>query len=109
MLAGGFDVAMLILDTPTAPGINTAGWLAGDQAMIDAAALTGARAAVVATLPECLPESVAEQLSSGGIAPMVGLDDALGRLRGRRVHRRRTGRGRRRRPRCRGPSTLAMA
>ena len=78
VLAGGFVAAMLILDTPTAPGINTAGWLLAIQAMIDAAALTGARSAVVATLPECLPESVAEQLSSGGVAPMAGLDDALG-------------------------------
>jgi acyl-CoA synthetase (NDP forming) len=77
VLAGGFDVGMLILDTPTGPGINTAGWLLATEAMIDAAARTGARSAVVATLPECLPETVAARLSASGIAPMAGLDDAL--------------------------------
>jgi acyl-CoA synthetase (NDP forming) len=77
VLGGGFDIGMLILDTPTAPNINTAGWLVAIQAMIDAATRTGARSAVVATLPECLPEAVAEQLSASGIAPMAGLDDAL--------------------------------
>jgi acetate---CoA ligase (ADP-forming) len=77
VLAGGFDVGMLILDTPTGPGINTAGWLLATEAMIDAAARTGARSAVVASLPECLPETVAARLSASGIAPMAGLDDAL--------------------------------
>jgi acyl-CoA synthetase (NDP forming) len=77
VLAGGFDVGMLLLDTPTAPNINTAGWLMAIDAMIDAAGRTGARSAVVATLPECLPETVAGQLSASGIAPMAGLDDAL--------------------------------
>ncbi len=77
VLAGGFDVGMLILDTPTAPNINTTGWLMAIDAMIDAAGRTGARSAVIATLPECLPETVADKLSARGIAPMVGLDDAL--------------------------------
>jgi acyl-CoA synthetase (NDP forming) len=77
VLAGGFDVGMLILDVPTAAGVNSAGWFLAIEAMIDAATRTGARSAVVATLPECLPETAADRLSASAIAPMAGLDDAL--------------------------------
>ena len=39
--------------------------------------MTGGRAAVLATLPDCLPESVAEALIAAGIVPLLGIDDAL--------------------------------
>ena len=37
----------------------------------------GGRAAVLATLPDCLPESVAEALIAAGIVPLLGIDEAL--------------------------------
>ena len=77
VLSGGFDVSMLILDIPTAPEMKPDTWLVTADAIGDAAIATGARTAVVATLPECLPADVAAKLSAQGVAPMAGLDDAL--------------------------------
>ncbi|MGE0212174.1 MAG: acetate--CoA ligase family protein [Parvibaculaceae bacterium] len=76
-LAGGFDVGMLILDIPTSPGMSPATWLVTADAWAKAAQATGARAAMVASLLECLPEDVAGRVSAAGVAPMAGLDDAL--------------------------------
>jgi acyl-CoA synthetase (NDP forming) len=45
--------------------------------MAAASAATGARAAVVAALPENMPEALANELATKGVAPMFGLDDAL--------------------------------
>ena len=51
---------MLILDTPTQTHLDPAAWLKTARAFKAAALANKARAAVVATLPECLP------LDSGG-------------------------------------------
>ena len=77
VLAGGYDVAMLILDTPTHPATNPASWVVAARALVQAARNTGARAAVVATLHEGMPLDLANELSAAGVAPMMGLDDAL--------------------------------
>jgi acetyl-CoA synthetase len=77
VLAGGFDVAMLILDTPMHPNASPATWLVTARAMMNAAKATKARAAVVASLPECMPLDLANEFTANGVTPMVGLDDAL--------------------------------
>jgi acyl-CoA synthetase (NDP forming) len=77
VLSGGFDLGMLILDIPTIATMKPDTWLVTAEAFVKAHEQTTARAAVVATLPECLPETVAGRLSEAGIAPMAGLDDAL--------------------------------
>lgn len=77
VLGGGFDVGMLILDTPTQAHLDPAAWLKTARAFKAAALTNKARAAVVATLPECLPLELADDLVAEGIAPMFGLDDAL--------------------------------
>ncbi len=76
-LSGGFDVGMLILDVPTVEGPDPSSWITTADAFADAAAATGTRAAMVATLPECMPEGLGMRLGAAGIAPMSGLDDAL--------------------------------
>ena len=76
-LGGGFDTGLLILDVPTVPGADASSWVVTAEAFRRAALATGTRSAVVATLAECLPEDLAGRLSQAGIAPMVGLDDAL--------------------------------
>lgn len=76
-LAGGFDVGMLILDVPTQAHMNPEAWLTTGRAFRKAATATGARAAVVASLPECMPLYLADELAEHGVAPMMGLDDAL--------------------------------
>jgi acetate---CoA ligase (ADP-forming) len=77
VLKGGFDVGMVILDTPTHPKMKPDSWATTARAMAAAAKATGARAAVVASLSEGMPLWLAAELSESGVAPMMGLDDAL--------------------------------
>ena len=77
VLNGGFDVGMVILDTPTHPKMKPEAWAMTARAMAAAAQATGARAAVVASLSEGMPLWLADELSASGVAPMMGLDDAL--------------------------------
>ncbi|WP_374331885.1 acetate--CoA ligase family protein [Aestuariivirga sp.] len=77
VLKGGFDVGMVILDTPTHPKMKPDSWATTARAMAAASKATGARAAVVASLSEGMPLSLAAELSALGVAPMMGLDDAL--------------------------------
>ena len=77
VLKGGFDVGMVILDTPTHPKMKPEAWATTARAMAAASKATGARAAVVASLSEGMPLPLADELSESGVAPMMGLDDAL--------------------------------
>jgi acyl-CoA synthetase (NDP forming) len=76
-LGGGFDAGMLILDTPTHAAMRPDAWLLTARAFVEAQRETGARAAVVASLPEGMPPSLADELGRAGIAPLIGIDDAL--------------------------------
>ncbi|WP_137391326.1 acetate--CoA ligase family protein [Rhodoligotrophos defluvii] len=75
-LAGPFDAGILILDMPTGR-LERSDWVAAAEIFAGASEATGRPAAVVATLHECLPEEVCEMLARRGVAPMLGLDDAL--------------------------------
>ena len=77
VLSGGFDVAMLILDIPTSPLMKPDTWLVTAKSLKNAAEATKARTAMVASLPECMPLGLADELASSGVAPMMGLDGAL--------------------------------
>lgn len=77
VLGGGYDVAMLILDVPTHPRMKPDTWTVTAKALIRAADATKARAAMVSALHEGMPLALAEELSSHGVAPMIGIDDAL--------------------------------
>ena len=76
-LEGRFDAAMLILDTPTHPAMKPDAWQLTARAFIEAQRRTGARAVVVASLPEGMPPALADELGRAGIAPLIGIDDAL--------------------------------
>ncbi len=76
-LSGGFDCGVLILDTPTLPHMNADAWYKTARAFASAAHASKARALVVTSLPENMPEKMAAQLSAETIAPMMGLDDML--------------------------------
>ena len=69
-LAGGFDAALLILDTPTHPAMKPDSWLVTARAWAAAQRRVGARAVVVATLPEGMPARLADELGAAGIAPL---------------------------------------
>jgi acyl-CoA synthetase (NDP forming) len=77
VLGGGYDVAMLILDVPTHPKMKPDTWMVTARALMNAADATKARAAMVASLAEGMPLDLAAQLSAHGVAPLIGLDDAL--------------------------------
>jgi acetate---CoA ligase (ADP-forming) len=79
-LHGGFDMGMLILDTPSHPTASPAAWHAAARAFARSAKAADARAAIVATFPESMPLEVAEELSSQGVVPLYGLNDAMSAL-----------------------------
>jgi acyl-CoA synthetase (NDP forming) len=81
MMRAGADLNLLILDFPRPDTCDTADWDIAAHAMADAATATGRRAAVLATLPEALPEEHAKALAGLGIAPLFGMDDALQAIR----------------------------
>ena len=79
-MGGGFDAALLILDTPTHPAMKPDSWLVTARAWATAQRRVGARAVVVATLPEGMPPRLADELGAAGIAPLIGIEDALSAL-----------------------------
>lgn len=63
-----------IVDYPTT---DASDWVCATAAALDVRQKTGARFAVVATLPELLPQDIAAELMEGGVVPFFGLDEAL--------------------------------
>ena len=77
MLGCGFDLSLLVLDFPRADRCDLETWAPAVSAIGRAAHDTGVPTAVVASLPESMPESVARQLIADGIVPLCGLRQAL--------------------------------
>jgi len=77
VLSNQFGCTLLILDYPPGDGDEAANWEISERALITAIADTGARAVVVSSLPETLPDYVRERLKTSGIAPMQGIEDCL--------------------------------
>jgi acyl-CoA synthetase (NDP forming) len=77
MLGCGFDLSLLVLDFPRADRCDLKTWAPAVSAIGRAAHDTGVPTAVVASLPESMPESVARQLITDGIVPLCGLRQAL--------------------------------
>ncbi|MEN9895428.1 MAG: hypothetical protein RIR97_1280 [Pseudomonadota bacterium] len=77
MMSGGFDLTMLILDFPRPDRCNGADWELTVRAMIEASRDQNAKAAVVASLAENMPETMAEWIIREGLAPLCGVEDAL--------------------------------
>ena len=70
-------LTMLIVDFPRADRCDPSDWDSAVQAALKTRAQTGGNIAMVATLPELMPESVAQHLMEGGVIPLNGLRDAL--------------------------------
>ena len=77
MLASEFDLSLLALDFPRSDRCSAAAWDPAVNAFINAGRATGARTAILATLPENLPEATGAALLAQGIAPLQGVDDAF--------------------------------
>ena len=76
-VAGGFDLNLLLLDFPRADRCSDADWAAACNAFEAALRTNGARGAIVASLPENLPEAHAARLLARGIVPLHGIAEAL--------------------------------
>jgi acyl-CoA synthetase (NDP forming) len=77
MMAAGFDLTLLLLDLPRGDRCSDAEWVPSLEALVAASQRTGRKAALVASLPEGLPEEQAQRLVAAGVAPLLGIDDAL--------------------------------
>ncbi len=71
------DLTALVIDYPKEEVGQSVYWDEAVDAFVRASEVTGRRAAVIATLPECMPESRANALMARGVAPLFGIDDAL--------------------------------
>ena len=77
VLRSGFDLTLLVLDLPRGDRCDDGAWWPTLAAFENALAASGGKGAVVATLPENLPETAALDLMAKGIAPLCGIQDAL--------------------------------
>lgn len=77
MMRGGYDLSLFVVDFPRLDRCRADGWWLTVNAVANASRSTGRRAAVVATMPECLPEDVRRHLVEQGIAPMQGMQETL--------------------------------
>lgn len=77
MVGAGFDLNLLVLDFPRGDRCSDADWWPTVRAFDAALKSHNAKGAIVASLPENLPEEHAGDLLARGIAPLSGIDDAL--------------------------------
>jgi acyl-CoA synthetase (NDP forming) len=76
-LAADVDLAALVWDWPRDDRCDPTAWRPPLDAWSDAAKASGKPAAVMASLPENLPETLADDLIAQGVAPLAGIPDAL--------------------------------
>lgn len=77
MMRPDLALGLLVSDFPRADRCDPAAWDCVGKAVIRTNAATKPAMAVVATLPENMPEEVAQTLISAGVAPLCGLAEAL--------------------------------
>lgn len=77
MMDPQLDMTLLIADFPRADRCDPVDWGPLMDAIITAKQQTGARVGVVATLPELLPETMAERLLNVSVVPFNGLREAI--------------------------------
>ncbi|MBD9623905.1 MULTISPECIES: acetate--CoA ligase family protein [Ensifer] len=77
MMKGGYAINLLVLDFPRLDRCDPADWETTCHAVIDAARATGARAGIVASLGENMPEATALFLMKAGVVPFFGIEEAL--------------------------------
>ncbi len=77
LLGSGMDLHILVLDFPRADRCDGASWRSTLDAFVQAHAATGAPAAVLSSLPEGMPDEVAQRLLDAGIVSLQGTSDGL--------------------------------
>jgi acetyl-CoA synthetase len=74
MAAEHIGLLLIIVDYPHTDATD---WRSATAAALAVRAASGRPVAVVATLPELMPEDVAMELLAGGVTPMQGLSEAI--------------------------------
>ena len=77
VLADDFDLTVFVLDLPRADRCDPASYQCAVDAIIAAQAVTGARVAVMTSLPENLSEPVSSAFLEAGILPLHGMEEGL--------------------------------
>ena len=77
MIDTNLSLTMLIVDFPRGDRCDVVDWQCTVDSAIETRARTGGNVAMVATLPELMPEYVAYTLLAGGVIPLSGLREAL--------------------------------
>ncbi|ESR23455.1 acetate--CoA ligase family protein [Lutibaculum baratangense] len=77
MMETGFDLSCLVLDFPRTDRCDDADWDVTVNALSDAVSRTGARAAIVASMTENLPEARCEEIVGLGIVPFCGIAETM--------------------------------
>lgn len=76
-VSGGFDLNMLVLDFPRADRCSDADWWPTVNAFETALKTNEAAGAIVASMPENLPEDYCAGLMARGIVPLYGIPEAM--------------------------------
>lgn len=77
MSAGNLALGIVVLDFPRADRCDAAEWDIVVNAVADTAAATGAIMAIMTSLPECMPENIAQELMGRGVIPLCGFGEGL--------------------------------
>ncbi|ATG37329.1 Acyl-CoA synthetase (NDP forming) [Phaeobacter piscinae] len=77
MVHPDLDLLMLIVDFPRENRCSAADWACAIEAAVATRMHTGAPLAMVATLPELMPEEIADRLLAAGVVPLCGLREAM--------------------------------
>lgn len=77
VMAGTFDLTVFILDMPRADRCDPAGYQCAVDAIIAAKAQTGARVAVLASLPENMSDHFTSAFMRAGVAVLHGMSEGI--------------------------------
>lgn len=77
MIDPSLALTLLIVDFPRADRCDPDDWDCAIDAALAIKAQTRANIAMVASLPELMPEPIAERLMAGGVVPLAGLSEAI--------------------------------
>jgi len=77
MFKGGYALNLVVLDFPRRDRCDASEWAMTADAVITAASATGALAGLLATLPENMPEAIADRLMANGIVAFSGIDETM--------------------------------
>ncbi len=77
MLAPHLALGLLVLDFPRDDRCTAPGWDAALDAAVAACRAAGVPMAVLASLPDTMPEAVAEDLIARGVVPLSGMEAGL--------------------------------